>query len=182
MPTNSSRPSPARSRNGARIGPCIPVSPPKNPESTPPTGRAPGPNASRWYHGTSSSAANTASIAETMILAIVTLARTPPSVYSASGAAGAMSASIAAPTIAATTAGTPKRSTTPRLASVPTSAILKRLFTRCTTAVAAIATSIGKNRAKTGMSTVPSPKPLKNVIAATKAARIGRIRRSTPRV
>jgi hypothetical protein len=47
---------------------------------------------------------------------------------------------------------------------------LKRLLARCTTAVAAMATSMGKNTAKAGMSSVPRPKPAKNVSTETRRA------------
>ena len=40
---------------------------------------------------------------------------------------------------------------------------LKRLFAKCTTAVVAMARGCGKNRAKTGIRIVPSPKPENNV-------------------
>jgi hypothetical protein len=41
-----------------------------------------------------------------------------------------------------------------------------RLFEKCTMAVIAIAMSIGKKRAKTGISKVPSPNPEKSVSPA----------------
>lgn len=47
-----------------------------------------------------------------------------------------------------------------------TNVILKRLLRRWTTAVKAIATSIGKNKAKTGIKIVPNPKPEKKVSSA----------------
>ena len=75
-----------------------------------------------------------------------------------------------APANEAKIAGIPKRSKTDLSVFLPTNAILKRLFEKCTTPVSAMAISIGKNIAKTGTKIVPSPKPEKNVKTAVKNA------------
>ena len=64
---------------------------------------------------------------------------------------------------ALTIAGAPNCITILQLASFPTKYILKRLFSKCTTPVKAIAISKGKKSAKTGIRIVPSPKPEKKV-------------------
>jgi hypothetical protein len=72
-----------------------------------------------------------------------------------------------APIIAAAAPGIANLKTTCQSAFLPTSIALNILFARWTTAVAAIATGKGKNNAKAGISTVPSPKPENNVKADT---------------
>jgi len=57
--------------------------------------------------------------------------------------------------------------TTPQFAFRPTRITLKILFAKCTTAVAAIATGIGKNKANAGINIVPRPKPENRVSAET---------------
>src|SRR3990167_7732375 len=68
-----------------------------------------------------------------------------------------------APAKAAMAAGTLKRATTRQSACLAIKPNLKILLAKCTTAVAAIASGSGKNNAKTGISTVPRPKPEKSV-------------------
>lgn len=67
-------------------------------------------------------------------------------------------------------AGIPKRSKTDLSVFLPTNVILNMLFEKCTTPVSAMAISIGKNMAKTGVKMVPSPNPEKNVKMAVKNA------------
>jgi len=70
-------------------------------------------------------------------------------------------------------AGMPNFNKTGLSVFLPTRAILKRLFEKCTTPVNAIAISMGKNIANTGANIVPSPKPEKNVrVAVKKAAKL----------
>jgi hypothetical protein len=81
-----------------------------------------------------------------------------------------------APANAATIAGMPNLRRTSLSAFFPTRVTLKRLFEKCTTPVNAIAMSIGKKIAKTGIKIVPSPNPEKNVrMAVKKATRLIRI-------
>jgi ribosome-binding factor A len=69
-------------------------------------------------------------------------------------------------------AGIPNLNSTVLSACLPTREILNRLLEKCTTPVNAIAMSIGKKTAKTGIRIVPRPKPEKKVsIAVKKAAR-----------
>ena len=74
---------------------------------------------------------------------------------------------VAAPATAAKAPGSANFATIPQSARLPTKMILNKLFARWTTAVAAIATWMGKKRAKAGISTVPRPNPEKNVEADT---------------
>jgi uncharacterized protein YjgD (DUF1641 family) len=67
-------------------------------------------------------------------------------------------------------AGIPNFKSTSLSEFLPTSEILKRLFEKCTTPVNAMAISMGKNMANTGIKIVPSPNPEKNVIMAVKNA------------
>ena len=60
---------------------------------------------------------------------------------------------------AAIIAGIPNRIKTLLLALLPTRMSLKTLLKKCTTPVSAIANSIGKNNAKTGIKIVPNPNP-----------------------
>ena len=67
-------------------------------------------------------------------------------------------------------AGTPNRIRTALFALLPTSISLKILLKKWTTPVNAIASSIGKNKAKTGINMVPNPKPEKKVRMEVKNA------------
>ena len=60
-------------------------------------------------------------------------------------------------------AGMPNLNKTALSVFLPTKAILKRLFEKCTTPVSAIAISMGKNIANTGAKIVPNPNPEKKV-------------------
>jgi hypothetical protein len=71
--------------------------------------------------------------------------------------------STQAPINAAIIAGIPNLSNTLLLALLPTSNSLKILLKKCTTPVKAIANSIGKNNAKTGIKIVPKPNPEKRL-------------------
>jgi len=75
-----------------------------------------------------------------------------------------------APTKDANIAGIPNLISTVLSVFFPTRKILKRLFEKCTTPVSAIAMSIGKKIANTGIRIVPSPKPEKKVRIAVKNA------------
>ena len=78
--------------------------------------------------------------------------------------------STQAPINAAIMAGIPNLSNTLLLALLPTRMSLKTLLKKCTTPVSAIANSIGKNNAKTGIKIVPNPNPEKKVRIAVKKA------------
>ena len=71
--------------------------------------------------------------------------------------------SIVAPIKAPKNPGTPNLTTTLQLVFFPTRAVLKRLFSKWTIPVRAIATSTLKNNANTGINKVPNPKPEKKV-------------------
>lgn len=75
-----------------------------------------------------------------------------------------------APANEAKIAGIPNLNNTALSVLLPTRNILNRLFEKCTTPVNAIAISIGKKIAKTGVKIVPSPKPEKKVSIAVKNA------------
>lgn len=75
-----------------------------------------------------------------------------------------------APRNAAIIAGIPNRINTLLLALLPTRNSLKTLLKKCTTPVNAMANSIGKNNAKTGIKIVPKPNPEKNVRIEVKNA------------
>lgn len=62
-------------------------------------------------------------------------------------------------------AGTPNRIITFHTENFPTSVNLNRFVSKCTPAVEAIAIGSGKNKAKTGIRTVPKPKPENRVSA-----------------
>jgi hypothetical protein len=68
-----------------------------------------------------------------------------------------------APANDATTAGRPKRKTTLLSAFLPTRISFKTLLKKCTMPVSAMASSIGKKMANTGVRIVPSPNPEKKV-------------------
>ena len=88
-----------------------------------------------------------------------------------SGSSPAKPTRAVAPKSAASAAGRLKRShDRASSACLPTRASLKRLFARCTTAVAAMAVGTGKNTAKAGMSKVPRPNPEKRVSPETTSA------------
>lgn len=90
-------------------------------------------------------------------------------------------ANTLAPMMAANPAGKANRMTVGQCASRPTSPILKRLLARCTTAVMAMATDTGKNKARTGVRLVPSPKPEKKVRQEAPSALTLMIRMSMPK-
>ena len=69
------------------------------------------------------------------------------------------------PIKAANTEGIPKRIKISLSIFLPYKESLKILFKKCTMAVNAMATSIGKNNAKAGSNNVPKPKPEKSVSA-----------------
>ena len=73
-----------------------------------------------------------------------------------------------APAKDAIIAGIPNLNRTSLLAFLPASMILNRLLEKWTTPVNAIAISIGKKIANTGIKIVPSPNPEKNVRIAVK--------------
>lgn len=74
------------------------------------------------------------------------------------------------PTMAANTAGMPKRRATRESICLPVSSNLKMLLKKCTTPVSAMANSVGKNIIQTGVRMVPSPKPEKKVSMETPKA------------
>ena len=78
--------------------------------------------------------------------------------------------SIHAPIKAAIMAGIPNLKSTLLLALLPTRNSLNILLKKCTTPVNAIANSIGKNKAKTGIKIVPKPNPEKKVKMEVKNA------------
>jgi hypothetical protein len=57
-----------------------------------------------------------------------------------------------------------------QLICLPTKLILKKLLSRCTMPVNAMAISTGKNKISTGVKIVPNPKPEKNVSNDASAA------------
>ena len=67
-------------------------------------------------------------------------------------------------------AGIPNRIKTLLLACLPTRNSLNMLLKKCTTPVSAMANSIGKNSAKTGIKIVPKPNPEKKVRMEVKKA------------
>ena len=75
-----------------------------------------------------------------------------------------------APINAPVTAIMPNFKPTFQLICLPTKLILKKLFSRCTIPVSAMAISIGKNKISTGVKIVPNPKPEKNVSNDASAA------------
>ena len=73
-------------------------------------------------------------------------------------------------------AGTPNQSKVCQCALRPISPVLKRLLRKWTMAVSIMATSAGKNKAKAGRRSVPSPKPEKKVSKeASKATITGKM-------
>jgi hypothetical protein len=68
-----------------------------------------------------------------------------------------------APTMAPIKAVMPKRLKREKSKCFPINVILNILFVKCTSAVAKIASSIGKYRLKTGSKIVPNPNPEKKV-------------------
>jgi putative Holliday junction resolvase len=172
VPTNASRSSPARTRNTDRSAPWCPLKPPKNPDSAPPTHSQRGETDHRSNRGDSSSTANPPINTASTNSSQSTLARRPPASYENASGAAASKPSTAAPANAAAIAGTPNRSTMRRSADLPISASLNTLFARCTTAVAATATSTGKNTANAGIRIVPNPNPENSVSNAARRATV----------
>jgi hypothetical protein len=78
-----------------------------------------------------------------------------------------------APSKAKIKAGIPNCTAIFQLICFLTKTNLNALFKKCTIAVKAIATSIGKNNAKAGNNNVPNPKPEKKVRAEASNATIG---------
>ncbi len=74
---------------------------------------------------------------------------------------------------AAKMAGIPKRKMIFLTAKRPTRDNLKRPFRKCTIAVKPMASSMGKKMAKTGVKSVPNPKPEKKVRSEANAATAG---------
>lgn len=97
----------------------------------------------------------------------------PQSMYLCKAGKSDKRISTHAPIKDASTAGIPNRNNTFLSTIRPVRINLKRLLAKCTTPVNATATSTGKNKANTGINTVPSPNPEKKVkIAVMKAAKL----------
>lgn len=77
-----------------------------------------------------------------------------------------MALNTIAPNMAVTAAGAANFSSTLQLVYSKIKPALNKLFARCTNAVAAIASLISRKMARTGIRSVPSPKPEKKVINA----------------